>query len=89
MFSLNYHFLYWSPQGPLKVPYRSRTLRPLGDFQETSPRHRVPAGKVLTTLTEDTLDSSQTTETDYNFQILIRLNNLSREYINTEAAIYR
>ena len=31
--------------GPLKVPWRSRTLRPLGDLQGTSPGRRVPAGK--------------------------------------------
>ena len=47
MFSLNYHFLYWSPEGPLNVSCRSRTLRSLGDFQGTSLGRRVPARLVL------------------------------------------
>ena len=34
----------WSPESPLKVPWRSRTLGPLGDLQGTFPGRRVPAG---------------------------------------------
>ena len=41
---INHKFLYWSPQSPLKVPCRFRTLGPLGDLQETFLRCRVPAG---------------------------------------------
>ena len=33
--------------GPLRVPWRSRTLEPLGDLQGTSPARRVPAGIFL------------------------------------------
>ena len=32
IFSLNHLFLYWSPESPLKVPYRSWTLGPSGDI---------------------------------------------------------
>ena len=32
----------WFPESPLKVPWRSRTLRPLGDLQGTSAEHHVP-----------------------------------------------
>ena len=39
-------FLPESPKSPLKVPWRSWTLRPLGDLQGTSPRRRVPAGLI-------------------------------------------
>ena len=35
----------WSPESPLNVPWRSRTLGPLGDLQGTSPGRRVLAGK--------------------------------------------
>ena len=42
-FSLNYQFFCWSPKSPLNVPWRSRTLGPLGDLQETFPGRRVPA----------------------------------------------
>ena len=43
-FSLHYQFFCWSPKSPLKVPWRSRTLEPLGNLQGTSPGPRVPAG---------------------------------------------
>ena len=36
--------MYWSPESPLKVPCRSRTLGPLGDLQGTSQGRRVPTG---------------------------------------------
>ena len=36
--------MYWFSESPLKIPCRSRTLEPLGDFLGTSPRCRVPAG---------------------------------------------
>ena len=45
-FSLNYHCFFWSPKNPLKVPWKSRTLRPLRGLQGTSPRRRVSAGVV-------------------------------------------
>ena len=35
LFSLNYQLFCWSPKSPLKVPWRSRTLGPLGDLQGT------------------------------------------------------
>ena len=39
-FPLNHQFLGWSPESPLKVPWKSWTLGTLGDFQRTSPgRH--------------------------------------------------
>ena len=41
---LSFFFLCCSPKSPLKVPWRSRTLGPLGDLQGTSPECRVPAG---------------------------------------------
>ena len=37
IFSLNYQFFCWSPKSPLKIPWRSRTLGPLGDLQGTFP----------------------------------------------------
>ena len=37
-FSLNHKFLCWSPKSPLKVPWRSQTLEPLGNLQRTSRR---------------------------------------------------
>ena len=43
--SLNYQFFCFSRKSPLKVPWRSLTLRPLGDLQETSPGRRMLAGK--------------------------------------------
>ena len=42
-FFIKLSFFCWSPKSPLKVPWRSRTLRPLGDLQGTSPGRRVPA----------------------------------------------
>ena len=36
-FSLNHQIFCWSPKSPLKVPWRSGTLGPLGDLQGTSP----------------------------------------------------
>ena len=36
--------MYWSPESPLKVHCRSRTLGPLGDLQGTSPELHVSAG---------------------------------------------
>ena len=36
----------WSPESPLKVFSRSRTLGPLGDLQGTSPGRLVPAGEI-------------------------------------------
>ena len=44
LFSLNYHFFFFSPKNPLKVTWRFRALRPLGDLHGTSPGRRVPAG---------------------------------------------
>ena len=35
----------WCPKSPLKVPWRSWTLGPLGYLQGTSPGRRVPTGK--------------------------------------------
>ena len=46
-FSLNYKFFCWSPKSPLRFPWRSRMLGPLGDLQGTSSGHRVPAGNTL------------------------------------------
>ena len=43
-FSLNHQFFCWSPKSPLKVPWRSKTLLPLGDLQGTYPERRAPAG---------------------------------------------
>ena len=43
IFSLNHQFLCWSPESPLKVSWRFRTLGPLGDLQGTSPGRHVPA----------------------------------------------
>ena len=36
-FFIKLSFFCWSPKSPLKVPWRSRTLRPLGNLQGTSP----------------------------------------------------
>ena len=47
MLSLNYKFLYWSPETSLKVPCRSRTLGPLGDLQGTYLGRRVQASNAL------------------------------------------
>ena len=47
MFSLNHRFFYWSPEGPLKVPCRSRMLGPLGDLQGTSLGRRAPVGLIV------------------------------------------
>ena len=47
LFSLNHQFLCWSPKGPLKVPWRPRTLGPLGHLQGMPPGRRVPAGRRL------------------------------------------
>ena len=44
MFSINHQFLYRTPEGPLKIPCRSRMLEALGDIQGISPGLRVPAG---------------------------------------------
>ena len=46
-FSLNHQFLYWSPESPLKVLSRARTLGRFGDLQGTSPRRRVSTGYEL------------------------------------------
>ena len=43
-FFIKSSFFCWSPKSPLKVSWRSRTLRPIGDLQGTSPGRRVPAG---------------------------------------------
>ena len=43
-FSLNHESLYLSPEGPLKVPCRSRNLGPLENLQGISLGRRVPAG---------------------------------------------
>ena len=37
LFSLNHQVLCWSPKRSLKVPWKSRTLWPLGDVPRTSP----------------------------------------------------
>ena len=37
-------FFSWFPKSPLKVPWRSRMLGPLGDLQVMSLGRRVPAG---------------------------------------------
>ena len=37
----------WSPESPLKVPWRFWTLGPLGDLQGTSLGRRLPAGTTL------------------------------------------
>ena len=47
----------WSPESPLKVPWRSRTLGPLGDLQGTSPGRRVPAGNVFWIKKQPTIES--------------------------------
>ena len=44
-FLSNHQFFCWFPKSTLKVPWRSRTLGPLGDLQGTSPGRRVPAWK--------------------------------------------
>ena len=46
-FSSNHQFCCWSLKSPQvhKVPWKSRTLGPLGDLQGTSSGRRVPAGK--------------------------------------------
>ena len=46
-FFIKLSFFYWSPKSPLKVPWSSRMLGPLGNLQGTSPRRRVPAGQYL------------------------------------------
>ena len=45
LFSLNHRFLCWSSKSPQKVPWRSRILRALRDFQRTSLERRGPAAK--------------------------------------------
>ena len=44
LFSLDHHCFLLVPKSPLKFPWRSRTLGPLGDLHGTSPGRRVPAG---------------------------------------------
>ena len=46
-FFIKLSFFCWSPKSPLKFPWRSRTLGPLGGLQGTSPRRRVPAEQLV------------------------------------------
>ena len=72
LFSLDHHCFLLVPKSPLKLPWRSRTLGPLGDLHGTSPGRRVPAGStrlenpITSRISQNLFISSEKLKNKYN-----------------------